>query len=187
MKLFRIALISAVGILSLLTWQATAQAHASYDHSNPSDKQVLAASPSQLTITFVSAIAVAPGTFAAVTNGDLDATLGSGLPSPTNPDTLVVPLKPNLPAGKYFVFWKSTDADDGGVTFGRFTFFIGSPSPSDVAAADPGASVAVPDAATQDALNPFGTTGNQCAATDSFCFYCQNHTDSDLCPKSSGS
>lgn len=127
-------------------------AHASYVSSNPADRQVLATAPRQLTITFVSAIAPAPGTFATVTSGDTDAVAGDALPSPTDPITLVVPLKANLPGGKYIVFWKSTDADDGGVTFGQFSFFVGNVSQADAAAAQPGVSVAVPDEAKDQAL-----------------------------------
>jgi len=133
-------------------------AHASYDHSNPSDKQVLATGPSQLTITFVSSIVPSPGTFAFVSNGDTDVSAGPSAVSPSDPDTLIVPLQANLPNGKYDVFWKSTDADDGGVTFGHFSFFVGNATASDLAATTPAVAIAVPDDATQNALNPVGTS-----------------------------
>ena len=47
--------------------------------------------------------------------------------SPTNPDTLVVPLKPNLPEGWYLVYWRAISAD-GHPVAGAFTFAVG-PNP----------------------------------------------------------
>ena len=151
----------ALGLAGAAAHVQRASAHASYASSNPSDKQVLAMAPSQLTITFVSNIVPTPGTFATVTCNGNDAATGRGAPSPSDPTTLVVPLQPNLPNGKCIVFWKSTDADDGGVTFGTFSFFIGNASASDVAAAQPGVSVAVPDDATDDALTNVNADSSQ--------------------------
>src|SRR5207249_4576315 len=122
-----------------------------------------------------------PGTFAFVNNGDTDATIGTSTVSPTDPKTLIVPLRPNLPNGKYDVFWKSTDADDGGVTFGHFSFFVGSPSPADVAAASAGVAVAVPDDAKDMAL--INASAADACGSDSWCVYCVNHPDAALCPK----
>jgi methionine-rich copper-binding protein CopC len=154
-----ILLAAALLVPSLaLSHALPASAHAPLKGSNPSDLQVLTAAPAQLTLTFNGEIVQSPGTFAAVTCGGTDAVAGDEMPSASDPTTLVVPLMSGLPAGKCQVFWKSTASDDGGVTFGRFSFFIGNTSPADVAAAQPGASIAVPDDATQDALNPYGTT-----------------------------
>jgi methionine-rich copper-binding protein CopC len=173
-----VALVALVGTFGSLT---RASAHASYDHSNPSDKQVLATAPSQLTITFVENILSSPGTFAVVSNGDTEASATPGSVSTTDSKTLVVPLNGGLKAGKYDVFWKSTSADDGGVTFGHFSFFIGNPSSSDVSAATAGVAVAVPDDATDMALsNP--SPADACDS-DSWCAYCANHPDAAICPK----
>jgi len=175
----RVALVIAVGLIGALTSFSRASAHASYDHSSPTDKQVLATSPSQLSITFVSSIVSDPGTFAFVSNGDTDESAGPSTVSPTDPDTLILPLKPNLPSGKYDVFWKSTDADDGGVTFGHFSFFVGNATPSDVAASASAVAVAVPDDATDKALTTVNAAGNAADACgfDSWCVYCANHPD----------
>jgi methionine-rich copper-binding protein CopC len=187
LPLARIGIMAAIGLALALSGRSTASAHASYVSSNPTDKQVLAKAPAQLTITFASNIAADPGTFAAVTGNGKDAAMGWGGVSQTDSKTLVVPLQSNLPDGKYSVFWKSTDADDGGITFGRFSFFVGNPNPSDLSTAQAGASIAVPDAATARSLDPFGTTGNSCTASDTWCNYCQSHPDSSLCPKSGNS
>lgn len=151
-----LALAALVPALTL-THVSPALAHASFKSSNPSDLQVLTTSPAQLTMTFAQAIFPDPGTFATVTNGSTDAVAGPEMPSASDPNTLVVPLMPNMPNGKYIVFWKSTSAQDGGVTFGRMSFFVGPTSPADVAAAQPATSIAVPDPATESALNPAGT------------------------------
>jgi methionine-rich copper-binding protein CopC len=81
-----------------------ASAHASYDHSSPSDKQVLATPPAALTITFVENILPSPGTFAMVSNGDTTVSASPGTVSTTDTKTLVVPLNGGLKPGKYDVF-----------------------------------------------------------------------------------
>jgi methionine-rich copper-binding protein CopC len=155
------ALVFAVAGLSA-AHLPNASAHADFDHSTPSDKQVFPSgqSPSQLSITFVSSVVPSPGTFAFVSNGDTDESAGPSTVSPTDPDTIILPLQANLPNGEYDVFWKSTDADDGGVSFGHFTFFVGNPSASDLSSAPAAVSLEVPDDATQNALNPVGTQPN---------------------------
>lgn len=180
--LFRAAALMAfVSLVSAFGSLPRASAHASYDHSNPSDKQVLATAPSALTITFVENITQSPGTFALVSNGDTQASATPGSVSATDSKTLVVPLNSGLKAGKYDVFWKSTSADDGGVTFGHFSFFIGTASPSDVSSAAAGVSVAVPDDATDMALTSFSSS--DACGSDSMCAYCMNHGDAAMCAK----
>jgi methionine-rich copper-binding protein CopC len=180
----KIAFVAILGLAGAFGGLGHVSAHASYDHSSPSDKQVLATSPTQLSITFVSSISPAPGTFAFVSNGDTDESAGASTVSATDPKTLILPLKPNLPAGKYDVFWKSTDADDGGVTFGHFSFFVGTASPGDVTASASAVAVAVPDDATDDALTNVNAGGDAAACgMDSWCVYCANHSDASACPK----
>jgi methionine-rich copper-binding protein CopC len=183
----RAVMVAALGFTAAFTGFSRVSAHASYDHSNPSDKQVLATSPSQLAITFVSNITADPGTFAFVSNGDADESAGASMVSPSDPKTLILPLKANLPAGKYDVFWKSTDADDGGVTFGHFSFFVGNATPSDVSSSAAAVAVAVPDGATDEALTNVnaGDAAANCGP-DSWCVYCANHADAAACPKKSG-
>jgi copper transport protein len=183
---FKISILARAGALVVLASAFAAfgalpraSAHASYDHSNPSDKQVLASAPSALTISFVENILGWPGTFAMVSNGDTTVSAGPGTVSLSDTKTLVVPMNSGLKPGKYDVFWKSTSADDGGVTFGHFSFFVGSASPSDVSSSAAGVSVAVPDDATDWALsNP--APADACGF-DSMCAYCANHSDASMC------
>ena len=57
----------------------------------------------------------------------LPGTTGPIARSPTNPDTLVVPLKPHLPEGWYLVYWRAISVD-GHPVQGAFTFAVG-PNP----------------------------------------------------------
>ncbi|HZU77911.1 MAG TPA: copper resistance protein CopC [Dehalococcoidia bacterium] len=133
-------------------------AHASLVSSTPTDKQVLATAPTAVSLTFTDNLKPAPGSFIQVTGSGKDVTAGASAVSKSDTKTMTVPLQANLPAGQYTVFWKSTSADDGGVTFGRYTFFVGTPNPSDVATAAAGVAVAIPDAAKSQALS--GGSGN---------------------------
>ncbi len=146
------AVLVAVATL-LLHGGSTASAHASLMKSNPTDKQVLAATPTAIAMTFSQNLADTPGSFIWVTLNGESVVAGDTTVSPTDTKTMSVPLNDGLGAGKYFVFWKSTSADDGGVTFGRFTFFVGTPDPADVANTPAGTSVEVPDDATDLALS----------------------------------
>ena len=128
-------------------------AHAGLVSSNPTDKQVLTTPPTSIAMTFSEDLSPAPGSFIQVTNNGNDVSSGPAAVDANNKKSMSLPLKGNLPAGKYNVFWKSTSADDGGVTFGRMSFFVGQTSAADVATAQPGAAVAVPDAAKSQAIS----------------------------------
>ena len=68
--------------------------------------------------------------FAIISVTDKDAssqTTGPVTRSPSNPDTLVVPLKPHLPEGWYLVYWRAISVD-GHPVQGAFTFAVG-PNP----------------------------------------------------------
>ena len=54
-------------------------------------------------------------------------TTGPVTRSPSNPDTLVVPLKTQLPEGWYLVYWRAISVD-GHPVQGAFTFAVG-PNP----------------------------------------------------------
>jgi methionine-rich copper-binding protein CopC len=139
--------------LALLGRALITSAHASLVSSNPTDKQVLATAPASVTMTFTDNLSPAPGSFILVTNNGNDVSNGPATINKSDTKSMTLPLKANLPAGQYDVFWKSTSADDGGVTFGRMIFFVGQTSAADVATAQPGAAVAVPDAAKSQAIS----------------------------------
>lgn len=153
-RIVRAGLVLAVILTGTLLARSHASAHAGLVNSNPSDKQVLATAPAMITLTFSENLAASPGSFIYVSTGGKDASGGDSMISATDTKTMTIPLMANAGAGQYNVFWKSTSADDGGVTFGRYVFFVGTPSAADVAAAPAAASVEVPDDATDKALSP---------------------------------
>lgn len=165
----RIAQLVAVGAIGAVALYAVGaardvSAHASFVSANPMDKQVLTSAPDAVTMTFTENLASSPGSFISVSvNGDSAATGGSTV-SASNTKSMSLPLKPGLPNGKYSVFWKTTSADDGGVTFGRFSFFVGQPDATDLANTAAASAIAVPDAATDLALSAGGTLTVKLAA-----------------------
>jgi methionine-rich copper-binding protein CopC len=163
----RLASLAAIALAAtiLLYGGHAASAHSSLQSSNPADKQVLTTAPSAVTLSFSDDLVASPGSFIWVSSGGESVMAGDSMLMDSK--TVMVSLKSGLATGKYFVFWKSTAADDGGVTFGQFTFFVGNPDPADVAATAPGVSVAVPEDATDMALrNPGGSESAMPTATD---------------------
>lgn len=155
-----LALVAIALAAAILFRVFSVSAHADLVSSTPSDKQVLPTAPTTVSLTFTDNLKPAPGSFIEVTNGGKDATTGAASISKTDTKTLTIPLQSNLAAGQYFVFWKSTSADDGGVSFGRFSFFVGTPAPSDVATAEAGVAVEIPDEAKNDALTGGKSSSN---------------------------
>ena len=119
----RIAAVLATAAVAL-TVVATASAHAYLVKTVPSASVVLTAPPSNVSLTFDEAV---EPRFATISVTDAEAhqqTTGPPTRSPTNPDTLVVPLKPHLPEGWYLVYWRAISID-GHPVQGAFTFAVG--------------------------------------------------------------
>jgi copper transport protein len=118
-----IALVAAVAALAL---PAAAWAHAALLRTSPSASGTVNTSPKQLTLTYSEAV---EPRFAivSVTNAAAEQqTAGPPARSPTDPDTLVVPLE-KLAQGWYLVWWRVISAD-GHPVRGAFTFAVG-PNP----------------------------------------------------------
>jgi copper transport protein len=118
-----IALISVVALAA----PAAASAHAYLTKTFPSPSTVLDTPPPIVALTFDEAV---EPRFAIISVTDKDANqvaTDSPQPSPTNPDTLVVHLKPHLPEGWYLVYWRAISVD-GHPVQGAFTFAVG-PNP----------------------------------------------------------
>jgi copper transport protein len=119
----RIAAVLATATVGLAV-VATASAHAYLVKTVPSASVVLTAPPSTVSLTFDEAV---EPRFATISVTDAQAhqqTTGPPTRSPTNPDTLVVPLKPHLPEGWYLVYWRAISID-GHPVQGAFTFAVG--------------------------------------------------------------
>ena len=106
---------------------ASAFAHAVLLRTTPSASVTLNKPPRTLQMTFSEAV---EPRFATVSVTDPQAqaqTAGGPTRSPSDPDTLVTALKPNLAEGWYLVYWRVISAD-GHPVKGAFTFAVG-PNP----------------------------------------------------------
>jgi len=104
-----------------------ASAHAYLVRTVPGQSQILHAAPHEVALTYDEAV---EPRFAVVSVTDPrghQLTTGPVERSPSNPDTLVVPLRPHLPRGWYLVYWRAISVD-GHPVQGAYTFAIG-PAP----------------------------------------------------------
>jgi copper transport protein len=110
-----------------LALPTVASAHAYLVKTVPAASVVLNGPPADVELTYDEAVeprfAIISVTDAA---GHQQATGPAGR-SPANPDTLVVPVRPNLPEGWYLVYWRAISVD-GHPVQSAFTFAVG-PNP----------------------------------------------------------
>jgi copper transport protein len=115
------------GLALALGLPAAASAHAYLVRTAPSASVVLNGPPQSASLTFDEAV---EPRFAVVSvtnaNGRQEATAAVSR-SPSNPDTLTVPLRPHLAEGWYLVYWRAISVD-GHPVQGAFTFAVG-PNP----------------------------------------------------------
>ena len=110
--------------LVLTAYGPNVDAHSNLVSSTPGAGSVVAASPTEIRITFSEPIE------ARATSADVLDAVGramvvtAGTPDPQDPYTLVVPV-PTLPDGAYTVQWRSMSAADGHIVQGFFTFAVG--------------------------------------------------------------
>ena len=107
-----------------LGFAGSASAHAYLVKTVPSASVVLTASPPEVALTFDEAV---EPRFATISVTDAAAHQQATAPptrSPSNPNTLVVPLKPHMAEGWYLVFWRAISVD-GHPVQSAFTFAIG--------------------------------------------------------------
>ncbi len=119
----RAVLALAVVAVALLA-PAAASAHAYLIKTVPSASTEVDTSPPVVALTYDEAV---EPRFAIISVTDKDAhqvTTGPVHRSSGDPDTLIVPLKPNLPEGWYLVYWRAISVD-GHPVQGAFTFAIG--------------------------------------------------------------
>jgi len=113
--------VAAVALALLVP--AAASAHAYLVKTVPAASVILSSRPRSVQLTYDEAV---EPRFAIVSVTDVHAhqeTTGSVTRSPSNPDTLVVPLK-RVGAGWYLVYWRAISVD-GHPVQGAFTFAVG--------------------------------------------------------------
>jgi copper transport protein len=114
-------------VAGALVAPAAASAHAYIVHTVPAENALVSHSPGEVSLTFDEAV---EPRFATIEVGDPQGHEEATAPvrrSPSNPDTLVVPLRPRLPQGWYLVYWRAISVD-GHPVQGYFTFGVG-PAP----------------------------------------------------------
>ena len=121
-----LALLTA-SVPAWLALPSAASAHAYLVKTVPAASVVLNAPPPNVQLTYDEAV---EPRFAIISVTDVDGhqeTTGPVHRSPSNPDTLVVPLRPNLPEGWYLIYWRAISVDGHPVN-GFFTYAVG-PNP----------------------------------------------------------
>ena len=116
------ALATAVAIL--LATPAAASAHAYLTHTSPLPNAVLASSPRRVALTYDEAVEPRFAIISVTDAGGHQLTTAPVSRSPSNPDTLFVPLKPHLPRGWYLIYWRAISVD-GHPVQGAYTFAVG--------------------------------------------------------------
>jgi len=115
---------AAVGALAA---PAAASAHAYLVKTVPAQSQILHAAPRQVALTYDEAVEPRFATISVTDAKGRQLATGTASRSPSNPDTLVVPLRPHLSRGWYLVYWRAISVD-GHPVQGYYTFAIG-PAP----------------------------------------------------------
>ena len=117
----------AAAVSAVLVLPSTASAHAYLVKTVPAASVVLNAPPPNIQLTYDEAV---EPRFAIISVTSVDGhqeTTGPAHRSPSNPDTLVVPVRPNLPEGWYLIYWRAISVDGHPVN-GFFTYAVG-PNP----------------------------------------------------------
>jgi copper transport protein len=116
----------AAAAVGLMLTPAVASAHAYLVKTVPTPGAVLDTPPPSIQLTFDEAV---EPRFAIISVTDASGAQQTTAPvsrSPSNPDTLVVPVK-HLPSGWYLIYWRAISVD-GHPVQGAYTFAVG-PSP----------------------------------------------------------
>ena len=113
-------------VVVALAIPASAAAHAYLVRTSPSASSEVDTPPTQVSLTFDEAVEPRFAIISVTDAGGHQVTSGSPRRSPTDPDTLVVPLK-KIAEGWYLVYWRVISVD-GHPVRGAFLFRVG-PNP----------------------------------------------------------
>ena len=119
--------LALAAVAACLVLPSAASAHAYLVKTVPAASVVLPSPPPNIQLTYDEAV---EPRFAIISVTNVSAqqeTTGPVQRSPSNPDTLVVLLRPHLPEGWYLIYWRAISVD-GHPVQGAFTYAIG-PNP----------------------------------------------------------
>ena len=119
----RRAIVAQIVLTAALVLPAAAWAHAALLHTVPSASGTVNTSPPNVQLTYSEAVEPRFAIISVTDAAGHQQTSGSPERSPTNADTLVVPLK-KLGEGWYLVWWRVI-SEDGHPVRGAFTFAVG--------------------------------------------------------------
>jgi copper transport protein len=114
-------------VLCALAAPPRASAHAYLVKTVPAASGVLDVPPRTVQLTYDEAVEPRFAIISVTDAAGKQQTTGPVTRSPANPDTLVVPLRPNLPQGWYLIYWRAISVD-GHPVQGAFTYAVG-PNP----------------------------------------------------------
>ena len=123
-QLIALALVAVAGIVAST---GTAGAHARLKESTPAVGEVLATSPTEVSITFTNDIQRIAGSYGLdVTNdGGQVVTAGPPVIDDDNRSLMTVPLQPALAPGRYVVMYRNVSDADGDPFEAGFAFYVG--------------------------------------------------------------
>jgi copper transport protein len=113
--------------LAGLALPSAASAHAYLIKTVPAASGVLDTPPRTVQLTYDEAVEPKFAIISVTSAAGKQETTGPVTRSPADPDTLVVPLRPNLPEGWYLIYWRAISVD-GHPVQGAFTYAVG-PNP----------------------------------------------------------
>ena len=123
----RLALIVVAALVVCAALASSASAHAYLVKTSPAASRILDTPPKQVALTYDEAVEPRFAIISVTNAAGRQETTGPVSRSPADPDTLVVPLRPNLPEGWYLIYWRAISVD-GHPVQGAFTYAVG-PNP----------------------------------------------------------
>ena len=127
MRRVRAVIVAVAAVAAALVLPSVASAHAYLIRTEPAASGVLESPPATVQLTYDEAVEPRFAIISVTDAAGHQVTTGPVQRSPTNPDTLVVPLRPHLPEGWYLIYWRAISVD-GHPVQGAFTYAVG-PNP----------------------------------------------------------
>jgi copper transport protein len=124
MRLRACIAVVAVAAGVALAAPGSASAHAYLVRTVPAASGVLDTPPKTVALTYDEAVEPRFAIISVTNASGTQETTGAVSRSPADPDTLVVPLRPNLPQGWYLIYWRAISVD-GHPVQGAFTYAVG--------------------------------------------------------------